>query len=198
MELTKGQKFIAKKAKQLDANTRDLLAKGEMRYTDGDFYHRSKISASSNIENLIESTNEKIVGVSNIDKNRLPAGENLALQHLGVRYAEAATGTDIAAVTGWTTDKASVPAALLNAELTIVQDQKTLVRLPVARFFSEAKSEKLNGVEDVCELNSIQLIKADTPITAQIEYAEGQSVAAASGNDAFIEVRFLGDKTTTK
>jgi hypothetical protein len=198
MELTKGQAFIAKHASKLDPTTRDLIAKREVRYTDGDFYVRRKITGSSNIENLIDETNEKKVGVTNIDKNTLPNQQHLALEKIAVRYAETAASTPIQGVSGFSTVKANVPAALINAELRIIQDGKTLVQLPMARFFSEAASQKTNGVEDIVSLNSIQLLKANVPFTIQVEYADGQSVTPGAGNDAYLEIRLMGDKTTTK
>jgi hypothetical protein len=169
-----------------------------VRYTDGDFYVRRKITGSSNIENLIDETNEKKVGVTNIDKNTLPNQQHLALEKIAVRYAETAASTPIQGVSGFSTVKANVPAALINAELRIIQDGKTLVQLPMARFFSEAASQKTNGVEDIVSLNSIQLLKANVPFTIQVEYADGQSVTPGAGNDAYLEIRLMGDKTTTK
>jgi len=195
---TKGQLFLARNANNLDADTQRLMSDKSIRYTDGDFYIRREITASANIEKLIDETNEKRVGVTNIDKNTLPNQQHLALERIAVRYAEAATGTAVQAVDSFSSVKSGVPAALLNAELKIMQDNKTLVQLPVARFFSESASEKPNGVEDTVVLNSIQLVKANKGLSIEIEYADGQSVTSGAGNDAYLEVRLMGDKTTTK
>jgi hypothetical protein len=195
---TKGQLFLARNANKLDADTQRLMSDKSIRYTDGDFYIRREVTGSANIEKLIDETNEKRVGVTNIDKNTLPNQQHLALERIAVRYAEAATGTSVQAVDSFSSVKTGVPAALLNAELKIMQDNKTLVQLPVARFFSESASEKPNGVEDTVVLNSIQLVKANKGLSIEIEYADGQSVTPGAGNDAYLEVRLMGDKTTTK
>ena len=195
---TKGQLFLARNANKLDADTQRLMSDKSIRYTDGDFYIRREITGSANIEKLIDETNEKRVGVTNIDKNTLPNQQHLALERIAVRYAEAATGTAVQAVDSFSSVKSGVPAALLNAELKIMQDNKTLVQLPVARFFSESASEKPNGVEDTVVLNSIQLVKANKGLSIEIEYADGQSVTPGTGNDSYLEVRLMGDKTTTK
>lgn len=197
-KFTKGQLFLARNANKLDADTQRLMDEKSIRYTDGDFYVRRVISGSSNIQDLIDETNEKKVGVTNIDKNRLPNQQHLALEKIAVRFAETTAATPVQAVDGWSSVKTGVPAALLNAELKIMQDNKTLVQLPVARFFSEAASEKPNGVEDAVTLNSIQLIKSNQNLNIQIQYADGQSVTPGAGNDCYLEVRLMGDKTNLK
>lgn len=197
MELvSKSQSFLAKQIDKLDPETKSAFENKQLRFTDGDKYIRRNITGSSNIENLLETTDEKRVGRSNIDKNMLESKEHLAVQFVGLRHAKHATEANPSAISTYTAVGNDVPAALKNAEILIGQEGKNLLRLPVARFFSEEKSTRLNGVEDVVELNAIQVLKARLPINIQIEYADGQAVPTTEQH--FIEVRLIGAQTIAK
>jgi len=197
-DFTREQRFLlAKKAmftKQMQAD----LAAGRVRFVDSDITHSAEISDAGGIYDLLRTTNDKQVGISDFDSNKLEAGVNAAIGRIKIGYGKAATeDSKTAADIAYSSDASVFPVELLRAKLIIKQDNKTLLRLPVERFTVAAKSTKVQGEEDVLHLGTPIVLIEQKPISIQLEFNPNAGITAGT-DDHFLQVRLMGTETSSK
>lgn len=197
-DFTREQRFLlAKKAmftKQMQAD----LAAGRIRFVDSDITHSAEISDAGGIYDLLRTTNDKQVGISDFDSNKLEAGVNAAIGRIKIGYGKAATAdSKTAADIAYSSDASVFPVELLRAKLIIKQDNKTLLRLPVERFTVAAKSTKVQGEEDVLHLGTPIVLIEQKPISIQLEFNPNAGITAGT-DDHFLQVRLMGTETSSK
>jgi hypothetical protein len=191
---TKAQLFLLAMVAGLDAQTQADIANRDVQFSDADMYLRSNITGGAGIKELLDATNTKQIGTSNWDKNALPASVNIALERIRVAYATTASADGITnpANLKYSTKLSDVPAALLNAELVITQNDKPIVEVPMQRFFSEAVNNRPVGTEDALILDSLRLIKENVPVGINIKFPNGLALAGANH---FVEIHLMGTQT---
>lgn len=194
--LTRGQAFLFAKSGELDAQTKIDMENGNLRFVDGDIYLRKSITGKSGIQVLLDETNIKKVGTTNFDQNKFPKGFNLVLEK--IRFAYATSAVESVSKNTYSNKLSSADKALQNAELRIKQDGKTIVNLPVARLMAEAVSTSVQGKEDCYNLDSLQLLKENSPISIEIEYPNGDTVDATAATYHNIEIRLMGTATAPR
>ncbi|GAA4850969.1 hypothetical protein [Algivirga pacifica] len=197
------QRFLFRKAKTNKGGifeaTRQAILKGDVRFAEADITHRSDISGGSSIKDLLLPTNDKVVGLSDLQGSMLDPGVNAAIGRLKVGYAAndpVANPNFTAADVIYSSDIALFPKELLNAKLQFIQDGKQLLSLPVSRFTTAAKSSKVQGVEDVLHLNTLMLLVERKDIKVRLEFSPSQVMPA--GVQHFLEVRLMGTQTEPK
>ncbi|GAA4839683.1 hypothetical protein [Algivirga pacifica] len=200
-DTTREQRFLFKKAQKagdiFEATRREIL-EGKARFMDADVTHRHDITNGAGIYNLLLPTNDKIVGISDFQGNQLDPGMNVAAGRIKIGYGKAATaGNPKPQDIVYSSKKGDFPKELLNAKLIVIQDSKTLMKLPVERFTVGADSSKAQGEEDALALSTLLLLAERKEIKVQLEFHPSQEMP--DGADAhFFEVRFIGTQTVSK
>lgn len=174
---------------RLDPNSKRIIAAGNASYYDADFYIRSQITGT---QDVLLTSNQKVVGVSNLNENRLPELTNLIISAVRVAYATHATLTNPAAVK-YDNVNAAVPVALLNGELIIKINDRPVVELPISKFFNAngtaPVSFQAQGSNDTIELQAMKVVTPQDVIGVEIKLPNGLTLGA---NNHFLEVRLLG------
>lgn len=196
--LTRGQSFLVGKAPELDAQTRLDITNKKLRFVDLDKYLRVSVTGKAGIIILLDETNIRKAGITNWNDNKLEKGINLVLEQIRFGYGKSTTNDINPAHTSFSTKLSLADIAIQNAEFRIKQDGKLIVAVPVARLMSEEVSKSIQGHEDAYKLNSLQLLKENSPVTLEIEFPAGSTVDAAPGNQHFIEIRLMGTATAPR
>jgi len=195
---SKEQRFLFAMKHKLPKQTQADLVARKVRFMDSDISHTANISEAGGIYDLLRSINDKVVGISDFDSNKLEPGVNAGIGRIKLGYGKAATaGKPTADSINYSSDISVFPVELLRAKLIVKQDNKTLCRLPVERFTHGAKSQKVQGEEDVLHLNTPILLVESKPVEIQLEFNPGAGITA--GDDThFIQVRLMGTETAAR
>lgn len=191
---TDAQKALMINAKELPVDVQKALQGGNARFREADLYVRSVVTAGNGGQELIRTSTTERVGITNINTAKLPAGINVGVDRIGVRFAKSATITDPANVRYSNTD-ATTDAAILNGELTILVSDKTMVKLPMARFFNLGGTyASVPGNFDVVKLQRPFVIPEQQAIRIVVTLPDGSTLATANN---FLEVRLMGAELAT-
>ncbi len=197
-DYTKEQRFLKGKQDLFPKQTLAELKAGKVRFIDSDITHTAEISEAGGIYDLLRTTNDKEVGKSDFDSNKLEQGVNVAVGRIKIGYGKDATVNNTTAdKIAYSSDVSVFPVELLRAKLIIKQDGKTLMKLPVERFTVSDKSAKTQGEEDVLHLGTPVILIEQKPIDIQLEFNPGAGITAGA-DDHFIQVRLIGTETATK
>lgn len=193
--LTRGQRFLVSKGKELDAQTQLDIQSKRLRFVDADIYLRVEVTGKAGIHVLLDETNVRKAGVTNFNQDKFPKGFNLVLEKIRFGVASDAAITNVANVS-YSNKLSLADKAIQNAEFRIKQDGKVIVNLPVARLMGEEISKSTQGQEDAFKLDSLQLLKENSPISMELEYPVGSTVDAATKHH--IEIRLMGTATAQR
>ena len=183
--------FLMMFAYLLPQATRDLLTSGDIRVQDSTVYVRKQISAG-NVTKLVDGNTRKLVGITNIDGNKLEDQRNQLISAISIKYGTHASITDAGSIDYLSTD---IPAALRNAELVIRQGNRTAVSLPISSLIAGKNASPSNVEADRFQLLVMALIVEAQPFTVDLEFPEGADFGA---NNHFVEVNFYGAETSKK
>ena len=200
--LERGAKFLASEAakKRMDAETVSAINDGTKEFFMADFYIRKKLAGFSGIVDLIKSTDQKDVAVTNLDKGFIPKGVYMALCAVGLAYAyDAQTGNGAINTPGafrYSSSEylATIPTKLINSEFHLLNGNKVLAKgIRAKKFFANAYAEY--GVEandeNVVILPQPKFVSHDKPLVAQFEFSATDNIAAPS-NSHYVEIRLIG------
>jgi len=201
-KFTRDQIFLIDQAKRFTKQMQADFHSGKVRFVDSDIAHTAEISEAGGIYDLLRTTNDKQVGVSDFDSNKLEAGVNAAIGRVKLGFAKALASTNPKAEDmNYSSELSAFPAELLRSKFIMKQDNKTLCRLPVERFTVGAKSQKSQGEEDVLHLGSPMILIEGKPINIQLEFNPNAGMNPGTGSEAykyFIQVRFMGAETAAR
>jgi len=217
---SKGSRFLLSQIDRLDKQTQDDMRSGKSRFVTRDYYFRRAVTPAAGQQiDLLKSSDVLKVGTQNLDKNYLPAGENLVLTKIKFSAAYSASGTTVDMVTftnalvstfgglgaaGGTAaitlgnDNATLQDKLIiNGELKIYIDGGLVVDLPVRKFFRDmiSLSDECEGGKDCVHLESPILIRENQKIEARLYYA---GVGTPLGNYTYVELRLMGVATAPR
>ena len=197
-DYTREQRFLLAKKSKFPKQTLTDLQQGKLRFMDSDITHTAEISEAGGIYDLLRTTNDKEVGISDFDSNKLESGVNVAVGRIKVAYGKAAsTDNKKANEIAYSSDVSVFPEELKKAKLIVKQDNKTELKLPVERFTVGDKSPKTQGEEDVLHLGTPVILVEQKPVNIQLEFNPDQGITAGA-DDHFIQVRLMGTETATK
>lgn len=197
-DFTKEQRFLLAKKAEFTKQMQADLAAGKVRFTDSDITHTAEISEAGGIYDLLRTTNDKTVGISDFDSNKLEAGVNVAVGRIKVAYGkDASVNATAAHKINYSSDVSVFPPELLRSKLIIKQDNKTLLRLPVERFCVSDKSAKVQGEEDVLHLGTPFILVEQKPVNIQLEFNPDSGIVAGA-DDHFLQVRLMGTETSAR
>lgn len=157
-----------------------------------ELFCRKDIGGASSTYTFLDSTTEKVQGICNIDKGRLPLNEAFLFNEISVGYK-----LGNANIPGGVAYDAALPPALRNASLVIVQKGREVFRGCMASL-----SNPYTGTceaDNWTQINTLRYISDNEDFRILIEFAPGQSVAAGSSNDyPYLEVRLRGHITAKR
>lgn len=188
---TREMRFMESPAvnRRLDTDSQRIIQGNRASYYDADFYVRKAIAGTGD---LLDASNVKAIGLSSFNENKLPELTTFVMSAIRVSYATHASLTNPAAVK-YDNSSASIPVALLNAELVIKINDKPVVELPVSKFFnangSAPVSFQAQGPNDTIELKAMKLITPKDILGIELKLPAGLTLGA---NNHFLEVRLLG------
>jgi hypothetical protein len=171
MSLNRGQVQLTKKKHLMTRQMQTEFREKRVRYMDCDINHIAEISTAGGVYDLLRTTNDKVVGVSDFDSNKLEAGVNAAIERIKIAYGKDATinNTPVSEIV-FSSLASAMPEVLKRAKLILKQDNKTLLRLPLETFTHGAASTKTQGEEDAKELGVIPVLIEQKPIEIQLEF----------------------------
>jgi hypothetical protein len=215
-----GSRFLLSQLDKLDKQTQEDIKTGKSRLVTRDYYFRRQVTpAISGSTDLLKSSDIIKVGTQNLDKNYLPAGENLVLTKIKFSSCYSASGTTVDMVTftnalvstfggagaaggtaaiALSNDVATLQDKLIiNGELNIYVDGGLVVSLPVRKFYRDmiSMSDECEGGKDCVHLESPILIRENQRIEARLYYA---AVGTALGNYTYVELRLMGVATAPR
>lgn len=199
-DFTRAQRFLKAFTDKFPKQTQDDLANGKIRFVDTDLMHACNITASGGIYDLLRTNNDKQVGVSDLDSNKLEPGVNIAVDRIKLSYATILTASVIATTISdldYNSNFAGVPTELKRAKLVIKQEGKTLLRLPVERFLVAAASPKSQGEEDCLILGTPIVLIEQKPLLIQLEFNPSKNMVVNTFSH-FLQVRFMGTETASR
>lgn len=143
---------------------------GQLGVQDKTIYLNFSAAGQAGIVNLIDSNTRKIIGVTNLDGNKLNPGRDYIID--SIRFMNAA-GTDIMAA-DYTN---GVPVAMKNAEFRIVQGSNNLLEMPVSDLTGDLVAKDiLAGFRNI---STLPMIRSNEEFAFELEYAKGTTVPAA-------------------
>jgi len=183
------QLLLQSKAQDLSSETIRKWKEGTIKIQVAEYYVRRLITSKNGIFDLLDSTVDKVEGYSNIDKQRLDDGKNLAVSRVEL-------GIDTqAGITAVTADLAPVTNAednaVYNGEIELTADGETKFKLPVNSFnIPRENGSPANGFNFATPI----LLKERQVLKARL-YLVGDGVSATA---TVFEVKLIGEETANK
>ena len=189
--VTRAQGFFNRMAAlgEVDAETTRLIRERKMTFNDADYYVRKMLNTAGTTD-ILDSSNIRRAGITNLDKNQLPDNIYMVLEAVKLGWATDA-GTNPAAPK-YHSQNPGIPTPLLNGEIVIHIDDKPIIELPAGRFFNaedQGISQSIPGIYDTVFLENLKLIKHADQLKVTIRLADGLQLP--TGNH-FLEVRLIG------
>lgn len=161
---------------------------------DEPLYVRKQITGGGEIELLTANLDES-VGITNIDKRKLPKFVNYIFDALQFGYAKAATTTKTAVNVVYDSIIANVPVALQHANLVIKQNDNPIFTMPIKQLLQQEKLRIAEG-DAGYQLKSMRHIKEEVPFQISIKFPDGVTLPPEAGaDDHFVEVWIKGVRT---
>lgn len=187
--------------KRANPVTQDIISQGGISFDPITYYVRSIITGLSGTQDIVNQSIQQVYGITNFaNGGALPQFYNFCFDRIAVRYAVNNTANaNAAAITGWSSIRSSMPAALGNGHLVLQSNQNKILDTPVSDFTSVAAIT--GGGErdyDGGVLEKPRFILELINFTAQFRFAQGQTVPSAANNTYATEVMFYGVQARLK
>lgn len=181
--------------------TQKAITEGAISFDPISYYIRFTITGLSGRQKILGSNTLINTGITNFPNGAvLPQYYNFCFDRIAVRYAVTASASaNAAAVTGFSSVRGSMPAALGNGEIVISSNRNTIVETPIADFTSVAAIT--GGGErdyDGGILEKPRFFLELLQIECELNLATGQSVPSAANNTYTVEVMFYGVQARLK
>jgi hypothetical protein len=181
--------------------TQKIIDQGGISFDPISYYVRANVTAASGRQAIVDNSIIQYVGVTNIPNGAaLPQFYNFCFDKIAVRYASTnIADANVAAITGWSSIRASMPAALGNGHLIVTSNQNKILETPVSDFTSVAAIT--GGGErdyDGGVLEKPRFFLELINIGVEIAYAQGQSMPSVANNTYAVEIMFYGVQARLK
>lgn len=183
--------FLTAVAFLLTSETRAQIAAKNVIAKDSTLYVRKQITPG-NVTKLIDGKTLQIVGITNIDGNKLEKFRNQIVSAISIKYGTDATVTDPSKIDFLSAD---IPAPLRNADLILTQGSRVIFNISIATLIAGKNSSPSNVEADRFNLMVWALIKEQESFELNLEFPDGADLGA---NNHFVEVSLFGAETTQK
>lgn len=194
-----GLEVLKRQVGNLNPKTREDIAQGKNWARDYTLYVRRQITGRDGVYRLIEANNSKELGITNIDKDRLPEGEDIGIEAIAIRQGSHATETDPKAIANYTAVMSSFECELRNAEIVIMQDTKEILRLPVSSILSGATNTIGSNKDTAYRLgDNAFVLFANKAFQINLEFPEAVATTSASASKFHVEIELYGKQLSSK
>lgn len=181
--------------------TQDVIRQGGISFDPISYYIRAIITGGAGRQQIVNNSLIQITGITNIPNGgTLPQFYNFCFDRIAVRYTTTnSANANTAAMTGWSSIRASMPAALGNGHLIVNSNQNKILETPISDFTSVAAIT--GGGErdyDGGVLEKPRFFLELIGIEVEIAYSTGQSVPSEANNTYAVEVMFYGTQARLK
>lgn len=187
--------------KRANPVTDQVIQQGGVSFDPISYYIRANITNASGSLAIVDQSLVPVVGVSNIPNGgALPQFYNFCFDRCAVRYALNNTANaNVASITGWSSIRSAMPAALGNGHLVVLSNQNKVLETPIADFTSVAAitgggERDYDGGAMEKPRFFLELINMEV----QINFAKNQTVTTAANNTAAVEIMFYGVQARLK
>lgn len=187
--ITKGQEILKQKLGKMSQDTQNAYAEGMAQFIDSVYFKRAEITGKSSLVDLLLNGDDRKDGYTNISKQKINQGENLAIERIGVQVASIVADTYTAGTAVYTDVKSSTDGALKNAEIELFIKQKKVVRIPLSHFNEQIKA----GSEAIWfTLDAPKLVTDQDELQIRLYVPEGANIDSTASKKSFIEVSLAG------
>jgi len=181
--------------------TSQAIMQGAVSYDPISYYIRAIVTGASGRLKIVGANTLQNTGITNLPNGAtLPQYYNFCFSRIAVRYAVAASASaNAAAITGWSSVRSSMPAALGNGHLIVSSNRNTIVETPIADFTSVAAIT--GGGErdfDGGELEKPRFFLELIQIEVELDLATSQTIPSAANNTYAVEIMFQGVQARLK
>jgi hypothetical protein len=181
--------------------TQNVIKQGGISFDPISYYIRAVVTGLSGRQQIVNNSLIQVTGVTNIPNGgALPQFYNFCFDRIAVRYAvTAAASANAAAVTGFSSVRGSMPAALGNGHLIINSNSNKILETPISDFTSVAAIT--GGGErdyDGGVLEKPRFFLELINIEVELAFATGQTIPSAANNTYTVEVMFYGVQARLK
>lgn len=189
--LTRGQQLLKEKLSSMSQDTQAAYENGESQFIDSDYFKRVEITGKSSVMELLDNDDARKDGFTNISKQKINSGENLAIERIGIRVASVVADTFTAGTAKYLPVADITDGAVINAELELTIKQKKVFRGPISLFNEQIKA----GSQAMwLTLDAPKLVTDQDEIQARVYFPNGAAVDATSSKKSFLEL-VLGGPT---
>ena len=182
------QAYFDKKVSGLSTTTINAYRSGGLKLINGQLYVAREVSVGGGKIEILPSSVNREVGITNFDKNQLNDQRNLVVTKMAVKYDASGTDSSKEREVKYAT---ALPGSHLNAELHVLQDGKKVFSAPLSTFSAESAVAKVG--DDYKELDSFFLLEENKITEVVIDYPAG--AAAHASNKEYVKVIFSGLET---
>lgn len=180
--------MIAKVFANLSVSTQNAVRSERITLKKVVVYIRKNVTFGGT-QMLVDSNTKQIIGVTNLEGNRLPAFRNIVFNAISLGYsAHADAGKE--ALLGYDTE---LPASLRNAEIEIKQDGNVICTVPCSEF--DAGLAFASGEDKYVHLGGEYMIREDKQFEINLKFPDGST---GGGTNDYVEVRLAGIETSEK
>lgn len=200
-KINPGKARLASVLDLLDPNESAAIKKGQRQWDYQTIYRRTQIASFGNDVNIWDdASSDRINGQCNINKNVMPAGSNMLMENLGIRWGYDPSGsiTDPTKINYYGFKDA--PAGFINSEITIsVNSVEIIQRLPLSLVMASESNSSQNSTHlstHTWPINKdFAVWLSNQRIEVRMHTPPGSTMPA--GNH-FIEVMFTGTTVRSK
>lgn len=176
-----------------NAVTLQAIAGGAVSFDPVSYFIRADITGLSGRQRIVSSSTQYAEGVTNFPNGAtLPQYYNFCFDRIAIRYASTnSANASPAAITGWSSVRSSMPAALGNGLLIVKSNRNEIIETPVSDFTSVAAIT--GGGErdyDGGVLEKPRFFLELLQIEVELSFADGQSIPSNANNTFAVEVMF--------
>lgn len=193
--LEAGAKFLSsdKVMSLFPTDIQTAIRSGDKEFAVAEYYIRKKFAALNGIQKMIKETDDRVAGVTNLDKGKLPTDTYVAAVAVGLAYGYHASSSEVTAPRYSNSEYLNtIPTKIVNSEFTLKNGDRTIISARTKKFLSNAYSEF--GVEANEEnyvlLPQPKLLDPKKMNAADFEFAN--DAVATPANNHFIEVVIYG------
>jgi hypothetical protein len=193
--LEAGAKFLAseKVISLFPSDIQAAIKNGEKEYIVAEYYIRKKFASLGGVQKMIKETDDRVAGVTNLDKGKFPTDTYMAIVAVGLGYGYHASSVEVTAPRYSNSEYLNtIPTKIVNSEFTLKNGDRTIISARAKKFFANAYSEF--GVEANEEnyvlLPQPKLADPKKMNTADFEFAA--DAVATPANNHFIEIVMYG------
>ncbi|WP_338393810.1 hypothetical protein [Fulvitalea axinellae] len=198
--LGKALAYMKTKLSILPKQIQSDFQKNLVKFRDVCLIHRAQIDNGGGKYPLLRTSNNKRVGYSDFQEDKLEGGQNVAVTRLKIGYSMVASGDSGFGAANESnvrySDKAAdLPNVLLSSVLSITQDNNTVFRQPISALVSE-ESMRGNASSAALDLEIPFLLVERKPINVEIQFPEGEGTSESDKH--FFEFQLFGVETASK